>query len=183
MFCFVLFADDPRRPCSHHRARPAQQQAAGGAVHAAPRRSARYAEDPFGDAAAGGDGTRGSDCPCDSAAQPSWTGASNRRCDRTWAAADPWHTLVRRGICVRVLQNAAFTSNASLTSAQMGLSGKLALQPIYTMSGGQKSRVSFAMITWTKPHVMLLDEPTNHLDLVRACTFTDMRRPRTVCNP
>jgi ATPase subunit of ABC transporter with duplicated ATPase domains len=81
------------------------------------------------------------------------------------------------------LQNAAFTSNASLTSAQMGLSGKLALQPIYTMSGGQKSRVSFAMITWTKPHVMLLDEPTNHLDLVRACTFTDMRRPRTVCNP
>ena len=50
---------------------------------------------------------------------------------------------------------------------QMGLSGKLALQPIYTMSGGQKSRVSLALITWTKPQIMLLDEPTNHLDLVR----------------
>lgn len=33
----------------------------------------------------------------------------------------------------------------------MGLSGGLALQPIYTMSGGQKSRVSFAMITFAKP--------------------------------
>ena len=33
----------------------------------------------------------------------------------------------------------------------MGLSAGLALQPIYTMSGGQKSRVSFAMITWYVP--------------------------------
>lgn len=46
-----------------------------------------------------------------------------------------------------------------------GISGNLALQPMYTLSGGQKSRVAFAKITFNKPHILLLDEPSNHLDL------------------
>jgi ATP-binding cassette subfamily F protein 3 len=47
----------------------------------------------------------------------------------------------------------------------LGVTGNLALQPMYTLSGGQKSRVAFAKITFKKPHILLLDEPSNHLDL------------------
>ena len=46
-----------------------------------------------------------------------------------------------------------------------GIGGDLALQPMYTLSGGQKSRVAFAKVTFSKPHILLLDEPSNHLDL------------------
>jgi ATP-binding cassette subfamily F protein 3 len=46
-----------------------------------------------------------------------------------------------------------------------GLSGNLAIRPMYLLSGGQKSRVALSLITWKKPHILVLDEPTNHLDI------------------
>jgi len=48
---------------------------------------------------------------------------------------------------------------------KFGLSGDLALRTINTLSGGQKSRVVFGIISWTRPQILLLDEPSNHLDI------------------
>ena len=33
------------------------------------------------------------------------------------------------------------------------------------LSGGQKSRVAFACLALTRPHILVLDEPSNHLDI------------------
>ncbi|MFN7039314.1 MAG: ATP-binding cassette domain-containing protein, partial [Alphaproteobacteria bacterium] len=33
------------------------------------------------------------------------------------------------------------------------------------LSGGEKARLVFSMITCLKPHILILDEPTNHLDI------------------
>lgn len=39
------------------------------------------------------------------------------------------------------------------------------MRPINTLSGGQKSRVSLAVITYKRPHLLVIDEPRNHLDI------------------
>lgn len=46
-----------------------------------------------------------------------------------------------------------------------GVSQQLALEPLYVLSGGQKSRVALALLAFANPHILLMDEPTNHLDL------------------
>jgi ATPase subunit of ABC transporter with duplicated ATPase domains len=46
-----------------------------------------------------------------------------------------------------------------------GLRGNTVLQPLSTLSGGQRVRVAFASLAATAPHLLVLDEPTNHLDI------------------
>ncbi|KAI8902402.1 P-loop containing nucleoside triphosphate hydrolase protein [Globomyces pollinis-pini] len=48
---------------------------------------------------------------------------------------------------------------------RFGLTGMTAMQPIGTLSGGQKSRVVFAWMSMMNPHILVLDEPTSHLDM------------------
>lgn len=48
---------------------------------------------------------------------------------------------------------------------RFGINGDMALRKIDTLSGGQKSRVALAIVTYREPHLIYLDEPTNHLDM------------------
>lgn len=46
-----------------------------------------------------------------------------------------------------------------------GITGTTGLQKMELLSGGQKSRVAFALLSLQRPHILVLDEPSNHLDV------------------
>jgi len=48
---------------------------------------------------------------------------------------------------------------------RFGLSQKTIEKKIGLLSGGEKSRVAFSILTWEAPQLLIMDEPTNHLDL------------------
>jgi len=49
---------------------------------------------------------------------------------------------------------------------RFGFSQQRAETRIGDLSGGEKARLLFAMMSSDEPHILLLDEPTNHLDVV-----------------
>ncbi|MBI1308617.1 MAG: ATP-binding cassette domain-containing protein [Proteobacteria bacterium] len=48
---------------------------------------------------------------------------------------------------------------------RFGFSKTLADNKIASLSGGEKARLLFALMSYNAPHLLLLDEPTNHLDM------------------
>ena len=48
---------------------------------------------------------------------------------------------------------------------RFGFTQQRAITTIAHLSGGEKARLLFALMTCDKPHILLLDEPTNHLDV------------------
>ena len=48
---------------------------------------------------------------------------------------------------------------------RFGFSGDKVHVPVRQLSGGERARLSLALITRNAPHLLILDEPTNHLDI------------------
>ena len=56
---------------------------------------------------------------------------------------------------------------------RFGFQGNRAFEPVVRFSGGEKARLTLALLVARRPNLLLLDEPTNHLDI-------DMRHALTV---
>ncbi|KAJ9151226.1 Protein GCN20 [Pleurostoma richardsiae] len=62
------------------------------------------------------------------------------------------------------------------TLGAFGITGTTGLQKMEVLSGGQKSRVAFACLALTNPHILVLDEPSNHLDIEAMDALADALR-------
>ncbi len=77
-------------------------------------------------------------------------------------------TLMLKETAYNHLQNLMPTANETAIRTQLGCFGfsrDKANVAVGSLSGGEKARLVFSMITAVRPHILILDEPTNHLDI------------------
>ena len=67
-------------------------------------------------------------------------------------------------------------SEAATICASLGLPERALLQPLGTLSGGQRRRIELARILFSGAQTLLLDEPTNHLDADSVVWLRDFLR-------
>jgi ATP-binding cassette subfamily F protein 3 len=66
---------------------------------------------------------------------------------------------------LRQMEQPSAVGRLSSTLAGLGLDQLPDEQLVSTLSGGQKTRLSLALVLLSDPQLLLLDEPTNHLDI------------------
>ena len=66
---------------------------------------------------------------------------------------------------MQLLLPAASPGQVRAQLGRFGFSGDEVHVPVRQLSGGERARLSLALITREAPHILILDEPTNHLDV------------------
>ena len=82
----------------------------------------------------------------------------------TSRATAPWRATAGSRPSSRRKGGYAAEAEAGRIAGNLGLPERVLVQPLRTLSGGQRRRVELARILFSGAQTLLLDEPTNHLD-------------------
>jgi len=95
--------------------------------------------------------------------------------ERFAAAATPMSVVTDRLAQFPGAHHLEDTTRAAMILSQLGFTDHA--QPVASLSGGWKKRLSIAAAVATEPDVLMLDEPTNHLDMEGVLWLEQFTRP------
>ena len=81
-------------------------------------------------------------------------------------------------VCCAMREQGSYEHEQALRSHlhSCGVTSEMQILPSSALSGGQRSRVALAAVSYTAPHVLVMDEPTNNLDLESVAALADCVR-------